>query len=205
MGFFGLRPVTDKVTFVIDYSGSMANGWGTEGHSRYVEAIEQMTRFLQAGGKEMRFNIILFSSEPLRSSPQLVRATAGTLMRARESMLMRSPDGGTRLRSAIELALRLDGSGDVDPERLEADTIIVLCDGETEEGPSWVRPLLARIQAAAQVKFHCVLIGSKGDGALETLASETAGTSSHRGVGAVTAAPERWRADSRAVCSDRIG
>ncbi|MCP3915208.1 MAG: VWA domain-containing protein [bacterium] len=173
--FFGLRPVTDKVTFVIDYSGSMANEWGTQGHSRYVEAIEQMMKFLQATGEETRFNVILFSSEPLRSSPHLVRATAGTLMRARDSMLMREPNGGTRLRPAVELALRLDRDGNVDPERLEADTVIVLCDGETEEGRGWVQPLLTRIQAEAQVKFHCVLIGSNGDGTLETLAGETGG------------------------------
>lgn len=173
--FFGLRPVSDRVTFVIDYSGSMRTGWGTEGHSRYQEAIEQMVRFLQASGEATRFNVILFSDEPLRSSPELVAADADTIERARSSLLRREPDGGTCLLPAIELALRVDPTGQFDQDRLEADTIVVLCDGETGEGSAWVDPLLDRVQAEARVVFHCVLIGTRGDGTLERLAERTNG------------------------------
>lgn len=173
--FFGLRPVTDQVTFVIDISGSMATEWGTTEHNRYVEAVEQMMRFLQAAGSQTRFNVILFSDAPLRSSPNLVLATAQALSSARASLLTREPDGGTYLRPAIELALRLDADGQADAERLEADTIVVLCDGETGEGPRWVRPLIERVNDDARVVFHCVLIGSRGDGTLERLARLTGG------------------------------
>jgi Mg-chelatase subunit ChlD len=173
--FFGLRPMTDQVTFVIDTSGSMDAEWGTTEHSRYVEAVDQMMRFLQAAGPMTRFNVILFSDEPLRSSPHLVRATARNLAKARESLLGRSPGGGTFLRPAFELALRLDSEGNVDPQRLEADTIVVLCDGETGEGKGWVAPLLERVQDAARIRVHCVLVGVKGDGTLEALAEGTGG------------------------------
>ena len=173
--FFGLRPMTDQVTFVIDRSGSMETEWGTTEHSRYVEAVDQIMLFLQAAGPATRFNVILFSDEPLRSSPHLVRATASNLTRARTSLLGRAPDGGTNLRPALELALRLDSKGQVDPERLEADTIIVLCDGETAEGSAWVAPLLARVQEEAQVRIHCVLVGVQGDGTLDALARGTGG------------------------------
>jgi len=173
--FFGLRPVTDQVTFVIDYSGSMATEWGTSEHSRYVEAIEQMMRFLQAAGPETRFNVILFSDQPLRSSPHLIRATPRNLSRARDSLLKREPGGGTFLRPAVELALRLDSKGDVDADRLQADTIIVLCDGETGEGKGWVAPLIDRVNGEARVNFHTVLIGHRGDGTLESLSERSGG------------------------------
>jgi Mg-chelatase subunit ChlD len=173
--FFGLRPVTDRVTFVIDFSGSMRSEWGTTGHSRYEEAVEQMMIFLQGAGEQTRFNVILFSDEQVRSSAMLVSATDDMLERARRSLLERVPDGATHLRPAIELALKLDKSGNVDPEELEADTIIVLCDGETSRGPGWVRPLLKKIQADARVVFHCVLVGLRGDGTLRSLAESTGG------------------------------
>lgn len=174
-GFFGLRPVTDKVTFIIDISGSMQTRWLTDEHSRYVEAVEQMMVFLQGLGEKGQFNVILFSTEPMRSTRQLVKARAATLEQARQSLLSKDPGGSTNLRSAVELALRLDADGMVDPKRLVADTFVVLCDGETESGSAWVKPLFDRIQADAQLRIHCVLIGTKGDGTLEALSEATGG------------------------------
>jgi len=171
--FFGLRPLTDQVTFVIDLSGSMSTGWGTTGHSRYVEAVEQMMRFLQAAGERTRFDVVLFNGGVLRSNDKLVPATARNLDRARRALLELVPAGDTCLRPAIEAALGLSGESAGRP--LEADTIIVLCDGETSEGPSWVAPLLERVRDASQVRFHCVLIGTQGDGTLEALAEGTGG------------------------------
>jgi hypothetical protein len=87
----------------------------------------------------------------------------------------RIPAGGTQLRPAIEEAFELRRDGSVDLEQLEADTVVVLCDGATEEGPRWVAPLLARVNERACVVFHCVQIGPGGDGTLEALAAETGG------------------------------
>lgn len=173
--FFGLGAVSDRVTFVIDHSGSMLTEWGTTGHNRYEEAIEQMTRFIQASGEDTRFNVILFSGSPVRSSAELVQADTETLELARASLLDRIPDGATNLRPAIQLALQLDSDGDVDIEKLQADTIIVLCDGETTDGPGWVKPLVERVSADARVVFHCVHLGSRDDGTLKLLADETGG------------------------------
>jgi hypothetical protein len=133
-----------------------------------------MVRFLQASGEQTRFNVILFSDEPLRSSARLVAARIETIERARSALLERVPAGDTYLAPAIALALHLD-EGAFDAERLEADTIVVLCDGETGEGPGWVGPLLERIHAEARVVFHCVLIGNRGDGTLRLLAEGTGG------------------------------
>lgn len=173
--FFGLRPESDRITFVIDFSGSMGLGWGTTGHTRYEEAIEQMMRFLQGAPPTTRFNVLLFSGTPQLSSPELIPASAENLERARTSLLARHPTGGTNLRPAIRLALKLDASGRPDLEGLEADTVIVLCDGETAEGAGWVKPLMDRVLPMHPVVFHTVHLGVKDDGALRSLAEASGG------------------------------
>ncbi|MEM9380303.1 MAG: VWA domain-containing protein [Planctomycetota bacterium] len=174
--FFGIRPESDRITFVIDFSGSMAQGWGTTDHSRFEEAVDQMMRFLQGAPPSTRFNVMLFSSSPLLSSPELVPATTSNLELARASLLEREPSGGTNLKPAIELALKLDRRGEPDLDALEADTIIVLCDGETSEGARWVRPLLRRVLPMHPVVFHTVHLGVRDDGALEALAEASGGS-----------------------------
>jgi hypothetical protein len=62
-----------------------------------------------------------------------------------------------------------------DPAVLEADTIIVLCDGETVEGETWVAPFIRSANDKARVRFHAVQLGGRSDGALEALCSQTDG------------------------------
>ena len=173
--FFGLSPVSDHVTFVIDHSGSMTTEWGTRDHSRYVEAVDQMVRYLQAAGERTHFDVILFNDKPQRSTERMRLATPATLERLRSDLLARVPEGGTRLKPAVSEAMALSEAGQVDYERLQADTIIVLCDGETQEGPAWVAPLLERVGAESRIQFHCVLLGIRDDGVLEELARRTEG------------------------------
>lgn len=172
--FFGLRPESDRVTFVIDHSGSMAQAWGTQSTSRYEEAIAQMTRYLQAIGKHGRFNVILFDSETLLSSEELISSSPENIERARKATLDRPPSGGTVLRPAIELALLLDERG-LPSASLQADTIVVLCDGDNSDGHGWIAPLLDRVQTLTQIRFHCVQIGHQGGAALQKLADRTGG------------------------------
>lgn len=83
--------------------------------------------------------------------------------------------GGTVLSPAIHEALRLGPKGQVNLEELEIDTVIVLCDGETQDGPTWVTPLLEAIGEETAVRFHGVQIGGFGDGTLQQLADLTGG------------------------------
>ena len=53
--------------------------------------------------------------------------------------------------------------------------MIVLCDGETAEGPGWVKSFLERVNALARICFHGVQIGGGGDGTLELLAQGSGG------------------------------
>lgn len=173
--FFGLRPQTDRVTFIIDHSGSMSTRFGTRDVSRYEEAVAQFGRYLQALGPGARFNVILFDSTPLLSSRDLIEATAANIERASIATLGRPPSGGTNLQPAVELALCIGADGHVDTDALVADTVIVLCDGETTEGHAWVAPLLERVQPSAQVRFHCIQIGLDGGRVLRELAERSGG------------------------------
>jgi len=62
-----------------------------------------------------------------------------------------------------------------DPDTLEADTVIVLCDGETAEGPTWVGSFIRIHNDLARVRLHAVQLGGRSDGTLETLCEHTSG------------------------------
>jgi len=175
--FFGLRPVTDRVAFLIDRSGSMRNRFGTGSRSRHAEAIAQALQFLKSCGPETGFSLTVFSdagrAETWRN--KLVAANERNLEAAERWLVRKEPEGATSLLPGLSRCLRLGRGGVLDPERVEVDTVIVLCDGETDEGPAWVEPWLRSNQEGAQLVFHCVQVGHRGDGTLERLAKLTGG------------------------------
>jgi len=175
--FFGLRPVSDRVAFLIDRSGSMRNRFGTGPHSRHAEAIDQALRFLETSGVETRFSLTVFSdagrAETWRN--KLLRADEKNLRAAERWLTRKEPEGATLLFPGLARCLRLGRGGALEPGRIEVDTVIVLCDGETEEGPAWVEPWIRKHNEKAQLVFHCVQVGHRGDGTLERLAELTGG------------------------------
>lgn len=174
-GFFGLRPETDRLIFVIDRSGSMEERFGTGQDTRHDEAIRQMLLLLRSLGEETRFGIVVFSGGTHLWRRELSPATDSNLENARRWLHAHPPKGGTNLRPGIERALRIGRDGKPDLERLEADTVMVLCDGATAEGRTWVQPFLDRILDATRIRFHGVQIGGAGDGTLQALAQGTGG------------------------------
>ena len=160
---------------MIDRSGSMDADFGRRGHTRYEEALSQMVELLEGLGTDTRFGLMLFSNGHARWSSKLRPATSGNLGSALNWAKRKGASGGTHLQPAIRSTLELDRKGRPDLDKLEADTIIVLCDGATEEGSAWVKPLLRRVGPEACVVFHCVQIGPGGDGTLEDLALQTGG------------------------------
>lgn len=174
--FFGLRPWTDRVVFVIDRSGSMADDFGTANTSRYAEALRQLERLLKELGPRTHFNVVLFSDEGLRWRSELRPATAPHISGALQWARGLPPRGGTQLYPGLAKALDLDPkTREPDLSRLEADTVIVLCDGATSEGPDWARGFLEQSCAEACLQFDCVQIGNRGNGTLEALAEGTGG------------------------------
>ena len=175
--FFGLRPVSDRVVFVVDRSGSMRTRFGTSGRERFDEALEQLFRFLEESGEETRFGLVVFNHEAGRWRTKLAPATGANLAAARSWLGQRRhrPDGGTALAEGVREAVLAGRDFELDLGRLEADTVVVLCDGESTGGRAWLRPLLRQATGPAQLIFHCVRIGRAGDGVLEALADESGG------------------------------
>lgn len=181
--FFGISAVSDRIVFVIDRSGSMAAQFaGSEprsNHSRYDEAVEQMIGYLEGLGERTEFGIVLFSSMNTSWNLDLAPATPGNLNSARSWLRRQRPDGGTALRGAVEQAVsksipsprkrgrRSTGS--------EADTVIVLCDGATAEGPGWVSTFMAERGRRSRIAFHGIQIGGSGDGTLRALSEASGG------------------------------
>lgn len=173
--FFGLHAESDRVLFVVDRSGSMKQGFGTGGSTRYEEAIEQLLTFLRQSGGDTRFTVALFSDDGVAWRTRLAPASEANLDNARRWLESKEPDGETMLYEGVRAGLGLDARRHLNVERCEIDTVIVLCDGATTEGPGWVAGWLARENEAAQLVFHCVQIGTDGNGTLEALARGTGG------------------------------
>lgn len=177
--FFTLRPWTDRVVFVLDRSGSMYEPFGPavpggERRTRWDEAVAQLLDFVRQLGPRARFDVVVFHDYAEAWKEELVLADENALRSVR-LWLDQKPHGGTLLRAGVERALGLGADGRLDLARLEADTVIVLCDGATREGPDWVRGFLSRVNSSARVAFDGVQIGREGDGTLERLAQGSGG------------------------------
>ena len=175
MLFRSLRAATDRVVFVVDRSGSMQSAFGTSGRTRYEEAIEQLAHFLRRSGADTRFSVALFGKEGFAWRTRLVRASESNLELACRWLADNPPAGETRLFEGLRAGLALDERGRLELARCEADTVIVLCDGATTEGPAWVARWLAEQNERAQLVFHCVQIGNEGNGTLEALSTGSGG------------------------------
>jgi len=178
--FFGLRPASDRVVFLIDRSGSMTAPLRVDAEqglvvTRYAEAIEQLTACLAGLGEHTRFDVVLYNDRPLSWRSELVPADDANLEAVRRWLQSYSPQGGNDLRAAVAEAMHLDAGGEPDLDALEADTLVVLCDGDTLGGLQWAPEILRRSNLRARLVFDCVQIGGESDGALELLAAGSAG------------------------------
>jgi hypothetical protein len=174
--FFGLRVETDRVLFVVDGSSSMQTRFGTAQRTRHEEAIEQLLSFLERSGEGTRFAVALFDDRGVSWRQKLTRADESGRAAVRRWLEGKRPEGRTLLFEGLRAGLDLDRRGRLNPERVEVDTVVVLCDGATTEGPGWVADWLAQENAVARLVFHCVQIGQDGNGTLEALSEGSGGS-----------------------------
>lgn len=181
-GFFGLKPMSDRVVFVLDRSGSMERGFAVRTEKdrvhderRWDRAVSELLQFVEMLGPKARFDIVVFHDFAEEWRGDLVPADAKGRAAAAQWLAAQRPNGNTRLRAGVERAFRMQSNGTVELGRLEADTAILLCDGATDEGPSWVPDFLTRLNTDAMVRFYAVQIGRESDGALERLVKGTGG------------------------------
>lgn len=176
-GFFALEIWSDRVTFVIDRSGSMSDVMkGPQSRTRWREAVAQLLQCVRGLEQGSRFNVVLFHDIAQPWKDELVPVTAENLAELGRWLDM-PPGGSTALKAGIERGLLASGAKERSGERRlsEADTFVLLCDGATNEGVGWVAPFLERVQTVSRTRFHGVQIGTSGDGTLEALARGSTG------------------------------
>ena len=171
--FFGLRPVSDRLLFLIDRSGSMNTHFGP-GNSRFEEAVERLIYTLHDLGPKTQFRVVLFSDGTKTFRTELTLATDSELKKLEAWATSVGTGGGTNLQRGVGESFPGLDSGKLTPAEIDVDTVIVLCDGETGS-PDWVVPWLARFNDGARLKFHCVNLGGHPGGALEALATGSGG------------------------------
>ena len=142
--FFGLRPSSDRVVLILDRSGSMAVPFVPKGRSstntknrpwtRHDEVLHQLESYLSGLSPKGRFNLVVFGDQARvwRSNMQIASESQ---IRAGQAWAKRhTPKGGTHLHLGIQAALGIDRDGELDPDELEVDTLVVLCDGKSDIG-----------------------------------------------------------------------
>lgn len=117
-GFAGLQIVSDRVTFLFDFSGSM---WTPMADGRIPKDVVdgKLRLALEALPESTEFNLIPFTNEPLPWAGELRPAKRGEVQRALEYFSSCRARGRGNFYDAALLAL-------ADPE---VDTLVVLTDG----------------------------------------------------------------------------
>ena len=175
--FFGLRIVSRRVVFVVDVSGSMLEplrGPFAEaaGEVRLEVAQRELARAIGALEPGTLFNVIPFSDgvAPWLKSADASREEGREGVLAFVSRL--GARGGTNLYGALRVAF-------ADPD---ADTVVVLSDGEPSTGevidPGAIREHVRRWNADRHIVIDCVAIGGSLR-VLEWLARDSGGTYVH--------------------------
>ncbi|HET6202220.1 MAG TPA: HEAT repeat domain-containing protein [Planctomycetota bacterium] len=156
--YFGIPVRTDRVVFVLDVSGSMAEPVEVEpapplagrpprraragsrapsvsrGPTKLQRAKEELLSILDRLGPDDRFNVVLFSGTVERVFDTVVPPKPENLAIATARVRGAAPAGGTNLFGALEAALRIRGVA-VDRFYTDADTVFLLSDGAPTAGP----------------------------------------------------------------------
>lgn len=181
-GFFGLELRSSAVVFVLDGSGSMGvvmPGQGTQsldgprGPSRFGAAAAQVLGALDRRDGPIWFQVVVFNSHARRFASGARRADPERLKVLRGWLEAQEPAGGTRLGAGLD---EIWPTGPATSRwRPDFDTVVVLCDGQTEEGADSMRAFLADGPLEHGIVFHAVQIGGGAAPALKALVAGTGG------------------------------
>jgi hypothetical protein len=183
MTFYGITTFSDRVVFVLDTSGSMAEVSKTSGKTvaRKVDvARSELFAALDTLGEGARFGVVLFDRAARRMGPSLFRADPPSRERAHAWVSSREPRGetnlGDALREAFRLAAGLDGTL---PALGGADTVFLLTDGRPTAGglrsPDRLVEAVRRWNRSARLVIHCVAVGDAETELLVRLSAMTGG------------------------------
>lgn len=199
--FFNLQVETDRVLFVVDFSGSMAEPvqlkTGTTGAAagqtttKAQLVVAELKKLVQAFPDGTMFNLIVFSDEVRvwredNGRPALVKLDDA----ARDDLLgtfldSLRPSGGTNLYGGMAKALEFGGRGVYDKYYASAfDTLYVITDGAPSVGEvidkEEIRRRVREGNRLRKIAIHCITFGNKNDtDFLGPLAEENGGRHIH--------------------------
>ncbi|MCY2957716.1 MAG: HEAT repeat domain-containing protein [Planctomycetota bacterium] len=199
--FFNLQIETDRVLFVVDFSGSMAETIELKTRTTGVAAgqqttkanlvVQELKKLIQSLPDGTLFNIIVFSDEVRvwredHGRPALVKLADET----RDDLLGNfldslRPSGGTNLYGGLAKALEFGGRGVYDKYYAAAfDTLYVITDGAPSCGEvtdkEEIRRRVREANRLRKITLHCITFGNKNDtDFLGPLAEENGGRHIH--------------------------
>jgi hypothetical protein len=200
--FFSIDLESDRVLFVVDFSGSMQEpitltGEGTAARPGVATTkarlvVEELKKIVLAMPDGSYFNVVVFSDDvrvwrPTRDGyPELVRMNDETRDDLLGSFLdSLAPQGPTNLHGALDTAIGFAGRGLADRHyALGFDTVYVLSDGAPSFGrvtdKDEIRRLVRESNRLKRLTIHCVTFGAQNDtDFLRLLAEENGGRHIH--------------------------
>ncbi|MFT5152639.1 MAG: hypothetical protein ACI841_002638, partial [Planctomycetota bacterium] len=180
---YGVHVYSERVTFVMDVSGSMRLNTGpgvdpTQAAdptkpTRIEFAKEELANIVRHFPDGKLFNLIFFASEVMALDKKLVKMNKSNRQRSHRFIRDQMAIGGTALYPALELAFR-------DPL---LDTIYLISDGAPTEGEiTDIAEIRARVRlwnGPRRVRIHGITIGQDSD-LLQWLTKDTGGTYTRR-------------------------
>jgi HEAT repeat protein len=149
--FAGLSLVSDRITFLVDFSGST---WQTKVGERTRKEVldEKLRAALEALPATTRFNVMPYTNDPIPWEKRLVPSDKANVKRALEFFENCRRSGRGNFFDAAMLALE-------DPE---VDTIVVLTDGVPTGGHRWNLELMVELLVERdrfrKVAFDSILV-----------------------------------------------
>ncbi|MGH7149951.1 MAG: VWA domain-containing protein, partial [Planctomycetota bacterium] len=203
--YFGIPVRTDRVVFVLDVSGSMAEAVDSvpppaapaagrrprlsratpqvppllvAGPTKLQRAKEELLAILGRLGPEDRFNVVLFSGGVERVFDTVVPPTPENVATAAERVRGAGASGGTNLFGALEAALRIRGVA-VDRFYTDADTVFLLSDGAPTVGavvdPDTLAEAISSANLGSRIALHGIYFGPSNSPAAEFMQRLSAG------------------------------
>jgi hypothetical protein len=162
-------PVTsDRVTFVVDTSGSMLQPFGTGNALRIDEARRQLTQVFDRLPKGAKVDVIAFAADATAMFGKLTALGRSKRKAADGFVEALVAKGPTDVHEALRLAFASD----------DVDTIFLLTDGRPSVGAivdfDRLAREVARWNVGRGVRIHTIAIGGKSD-LLERLARDSGG------------------------------
>ena len=169
--FYGVPVESERITFVIDQSGSMS-GWGG-GESELDKAVKEVLKVIASMKNGAMINVIFFETGVHSWSKRLVKLTRKSRVKLKSHLLRQQPMGGTNLYDGLERAIKLKG----------VDTVYLLSDGAPGVGKfvedDDILREIGKLNKRLRIQIHCISIGSDSD-LLKKLAEQTGGSYAKR-------------------------